>query len=244
MLKKNNQARQLFLEELPRESIRKVFLKILLVVLFFLVLSIITYLIQATFMPEENLFAILSFIHPFFILTLVLFYRGRIKEMVSQLFPKIANKSVRLILGILMIELLLGTISGLISFTLLRTPERWDWLEKYVHSGLNEISFEYLQITFLSFVYFLFIAFTEEFVFRFTTYRFLRRRSLLLALLVSSILFTTIHGVFNLNYFIFAIIIALYYEYTNFFVGSVFIHAVHNLFIVFFSRFLTYIILR
>lgn len=143
---------------------------------------------------------------------------------------------------ILLLELLLGVIFNSIGFGFLKTPQRWTWLENYVNASPNSITIDYLFSLVGTFFIFMFISLSEEFVFRFTIYRHLRRKGLLFALLITTALFTFVHGVFNLTLVISALIYTLYYEYTNYFVGVVAIHTLNNFLVVYYSYYLTYLL--
>lgn len=78
-------------------------------------------------------------------------------------------------------------------------------------------------------------AFMEEFIFRFTIFRFLRRKGFLFAVILSSFLFSLLHLYTPISFissFVFGILIATYYEYSNSFIKTTIIHTLHNTLIV------------
>jgi membrane protease YdiL (CAAX protease family) len=247
-------SHKVFLKQLPSgDSRKKVLLKVLIVGLvgFFLsfVFTIFTFLALKPDLSSLNywrfLLAIITQDLPIMLLTIVLFYRSEIKNICKQIFPKVANKSALIIFGVMLLDLISIIFINLISYISNGSSEKFKLLEKYINSGSNSISFEYLIGLSQSLLLFLFIAFAEEFVFRFTIFRHLRQKGLLFALLISSILFALPHG-FNgiIGALVFGIIIAIYYEYTNYFFGTVIIHALRNLIILYYSYYFTYRIVQ
>jgi|688.fasta_scaffold00913_7 membrane protease YdiL (CAAX protease family) len=238
-----------FLEALPKIGLKSILKRLLVVFIIGIFLSLISVIIITVgFKIEEpkqsNLEYLLLFSAqhiPLFLTTLFLFYKGIPKKNVlSQLRSKITNKSVWLIGLALLINLILGILLILYSFTYgVRTDiASYQWLTQYINAGESKITLEYLMKISTSLFIFISIAFIEEFIFRFTLYRFFRSKGLLLALLISSGVFAFFHGNAFLDAFIFGVVIALYYEYTNNFFGAVIIHTLTNQFIVFYSYYL------
>lgn len=250
---KNTEAHLAFLASLPDEPWKKVLLKVALIGIFGFLLSLISVvaaLATIKYDPKASgnwkfLMMIVAQDFPVFILTLFLFYRGRFKVIYPELWPRISNKSLLLVIGLLLLNLILGTGFNLITFIFSGSPEAVGWLENYINSGQERITPAYLYLLFQSLTVFVFISFFEEFVFRFTVFRFLRKGGLFVALMVSSILFGFIHGSNGtLGAILFGVLMALYYEYTNNLLLIIVIHAFHNLLIVYYSYFLTYYILQ
>lgn len=78
-------------------------------------------------------------------------------------------------------------------------------------------------------------AFMEEFIFRFTIFRFLRRKGFLFAVLLSSLLFALMHLYGTISFissFVFGILMAVYYEYSNSLIKTIILHTLHNTLIV------------
>lgn len=78
-------------------------------------------------------------------------------------------------------------------------------------------------------------AFMEEFIFRFTIFRFLRKKGFLLAVILSSFLFSLLHLYSPVSFFssfIFGALMALYYEYSNSIIKTTILHTLHNTIIV------------
>lgn len=78
-------------------------------------------------------------------------------------------------------------------------------------------------------------AFMEEFIFRLTIFRFLRRKGFLFAVLLSSLLFALmhLHGTISfISSLVFGILMAIYYEYSNSLIKTTILHTLHNTFIV------------
>lgn len=238
-----------FLEALPKVGFKSNLKKLLVVFIVGIFLSLVSVIIITVgFKIEEQKQSNLEYLilfsaqHiPLFLTTLFLFYKGTPKKNVlSQLKSKITNKSVLLIGLVLLINLLLGIALILYAFTYGGRTDTasYQWLAQYINAGESKITLEYLMKITTSLFIFIGIAFIEEFIFRFTLFRFFRSKGLVIALLISSGLFAFFHGNAFLDAFIFGVIIALYYEYTNNFFGAVIIHTFTNQFIVFYSYYL------
>lgn len=235
-----------FLNSLPDETRRKSLLKILFVGLsgFPLLLIPAVFIIISTkykFINSNDwIFFLLITAQdmPVFILTLLVFYRKKMIISLKQILQAVSNRSAFLICGVLLVNLIIGTIFSLFRFNLTE-------IKHYINSVNDEITINYFYQLFRSFCFYAIIAFFEEFIFRFTIFRYLRKHGLILALILSSLLFGIVHGSDRLLLsFLFGVVIALYYEYTNYFIGTVIIHALYNLLIGYYSYYLAYLILR
>lgn len=248
------ETRQTFLKDLPLESVRSVLLRMLIVFLVGFLLSIsliLIILLTLDYNPLKQksfnyLFTIIVQDISFFLLVFILFYKRNLRQILSQLFPKTVNRAIVPVLLFLLINLIIGVSITIISFVFAgRNAEVWKWLSNYINSGPSNISVDYLYILFVSLLGWLIVGFFEEFIFRFTLYRFLRKRSFLLALFLSSLIFGLIHGSQGpVGAVIFGVTVALYYEFTNNFWGTVLLHALENVFIVYYSYYLTYYIFQ
>lgn len=241
-----------FLNNIPQITIKSLFTKITLLLIFGLLLSIVSViatLVISQSNPQgsnlERLVLILSQNLPFFIITIIIFYRKDLKNMWASLTPAVSLKSFKLILIVLTIFLIEGLIVNYIQFGILFTDDKFEFLKNYVSQGEDKITLPYLITLSQSIVLFLAVAFFEEFIFRFTIFRYLRGKGILTALIISSVLFSLAHGSYSaLSIFIFGIIISLYYEYTNYFWGTVLIHLIYNQFILYYTYYLVYLILK
>lgn len=241
-----------FLDNIPNISTKSLFAKIVSLSFFgflFSVVSVIATLVISQSSPQgsnlERLGLIMSQNLPFFIITVMIFYSKDSKKLWSNLSSDVAVKSPKLILAVLAFFLIEGLITNYVQFGILFTSDKFEFLKSIVSQGEDKITMSYLVILFQSIMLFLVVAFFEEFIFRFTIFRHLRRKGILVALIVSSILFTFAHGSYSaLSIFIFGIVISLYYEYTNYFWGTVFIHLIYNQFILYYSYYLVYLMLK
>lgn len=241
-----------FLNNIPQITIKNLFTKITLLFIFGLLLSIVSViatLVISQSNPQgsnlERLVLILSQNLPFFIITIIIFYRKDLKNMWASLTPIISVKSYKLILVVLAVFLISGLLVNYVQFGILFTDDKFEFLKNFVSQGEHKITLPYLITLSQSIVLFLSVAFFEEFIFRFTIFRYLRKKGILIALVLSSLLFTFAHGLHaGLSTFIFGVLIALYYEYTNYFWGAVLIHLIYNQIIFYYSYYLIYLILR
>ena len=246
--------REQFLSNLPDEPLKKTIGKIIVLFLFGFILSLILLFISFfvfkinLFSGENKSFLILLILQdlPFIILAILLFYRKiSLKNIFSQLLINTSNKSIKMLLIFLLLDFLVAFILNFVTFGINTSPEKLKWLETYINSSPNTINLSYLILLLTSFLSFTVIAFCEEFIFRFTIYRYLRKHGFILAIISTSILFGILHG--NTGFvstFVFGIIVAIYYEYSNNFFGSVLLHILSNQFIVFYSYFLVYNLIR
>lgn len=244
--------RRAFLKYLPDQPLKSVSVKVILSLVVGFILSIVsvmgTLVLLSNWVGTGNQPFIVTKISqdlPLLLIVLIFFYRGRLKESFLEIVPKTANKSLLLIAGSLVTFLAFGVLSTVINYRFIYPPEAWVWLENYIQANPDHISLGYATELSISLVFFIVVAFSEEFVFRFTIYRFLRRHGFLLALVVSSLLFSLLHASTGfVGVLFFAIFITIYYEYTNHFLGAVVIHTFYNLLIPYYVNYLTYLVLR
>lgn len=174
---------------------------------------------------------------------LVLFYRRSFKKILTQLLHANSNKSY--IPSVITLLILLAITTTVFIFLYL-----WfgydDTQSKVLQEYYNQdITIEYLKGSFFVFLFYLVGAFFEEFIFRFIMFRHLRRHGLLLALLISSVLFSLMHGNIGIPFsFVFGVAIALHYEITNNFFRSVAIHALHNYLSVYYASYIAYLLFK
>ncbi|OGE25309.1 hypothetical protein A3H85_02460 [Candidatus Daviesbacteria bacterium RIFCSPLOWO2_02_FULL_40_8] len=222
-----------FLDSLPSISFKEFFIKIFLI---FFSVSLIIYTLHkpiVQFYSSNYYLSIIGSMYPtiiehLFYITLIaiLFYKFELGKLLRQLFPHKVNKSLTLFFTTLALILIIPFVIRLIGGL-------------QIHPALNEATpnqvieklFNPLALLLLS--GFLFIrAFIEEFIFRFVIFRFLRRKGLLISVIISTLLFSLLHQfgfVASINTFIFGALIALYYEYSNSFLKTVFLHLLNNL---------------
>lgn len=222
-----------FLESLPVVSLKGFILKTLFI---FFSVSLITYFLQGSivqFYKSQPYLNIIGAVYPtiiehlfYIVFILALFYKFNLKILVKQLFYQKINRSLSLLLVflaiIILVPLLIRISNGLQIHPVLKEAASNQVIGKLFN-----------PLAFLLFTVYLFIrAFVEEFIFRFVIFRFLRRKGLLLSIIISALVFSLLHqfGIKgSINTFIFGIIIAFYYEYSNSFLRTVFLHLLNNL---------------
>ncbi len=176
----------------------------------------------------------------FFVL---LFYSKSYKNIKGQLFQKYSNKSYIVTISVILLLFIITTAVFILSNNGLKLDE--NQLAEVAKYYDQPITITYLFSSFFGLFFYLITAFFEEFIFRFTIYRFLRRSGLVLALAISSLLFALVHGGTSVPFsFIFGIFAALHYEQTNSFTRTVVIHALHNYLNIYYASYLAYILLK
>lgn len=227
-------TRDYFIAHLPVVTMRVVVFKLITTIIAGLILSIVfvtfgAFLIEQTGLSNQHSYSLMIILQDLGILivTLVVFYRNK-NINIFPTNPKRTNKLRK--------HLLLGNIIFVVLFTLITQTislvhnysDTISSLQKYINMGEDRITINYLFNYLIGFITLIFIAFTEEFIFRHTFFRFLRKHGLILSILFSSILFHIIHGqIFHIG-FVYGIILCLYYEYTNDFKGIVITHTINN----------------
>lgn len=248
----DKKVHQDFLSNLPDLPLKKVIIYILILLIIGFCLSLISITIaliltKVSLLKGSNFdfsIGILAQDLPIAILAFILFYKLNIKKVSLQLNPKRVSRSPLLFFGAIFFIFIIGLIMNLATFATNKDPNSWKFLLNYVNKGVDKITPSYIYLYLTSFIAMLILGIFEEFIFRFTIYRFLRKHGIFLALILSSILFSLIHGNVNISIIIFSIIISLYYEYSNNFLGVVLIHVINNQLMVFYVNYLTYLILR
>lgn len=242
--------RKAFLDNLPNVDAKGVIVKAILGVIIGISVSILPTLGILSLESFKNLsssnnFVISKLIQDVTLLTifLLLFYKGSYKKIRNQLSQVNANKSYVVSIGILILLFLITTsIFVFLTRNINLDPSQVGEIENFYSQN---ITLNYLWKSLLGIFFLTIVAFFEEFIFRFTIYRHLRKKSILLALVFSSLLFSLAHGNIAIPFsFIFGIIIALHYEFTNNFTRTFVIHALHNYLNVYYAPYVAYMLLR
>lgn len=227
-------TRDYFIAHLPVLSLRVVAIKLIVALITGFVLSLIfvvfgALLIEQTGLSGQNSLYLMIILQDLGILivTLLVFYRS----ISIGLFPKNSLRTHKL-----RKYLLLGNITFVVLFILVSNvvslaqnySETILSFQKYISMGEDRVTTNYLINYLIGLITLIFIAFVEEFIFRHTIFRFLRKHGLILSILFSSVLFHIIHGqIFHIGFF-YGVILCLYYEYTNDFKGIVITHTINN----------------
>jgi len=243
------ETRKSFLSQLPNETFKKVVIKIILLFsIGILVSSILAILgvgvVELTNLTSNFSFSLIIFLQNigFLSVTLLLFYKGNLGETITKNKKETNKLRCYLVGGNILFILLLFSVIAILSlmFNKLDSIESY---QKIVDLGEDKVTVSYIGNYLLTLLTFLFIAFSEEFVFRHTIYRFLRRYGMVLAILVSSILFYIVHEQIIHIGFIYGVILCLYYEYTNDFKGLVLTHTINNILLTFVPFYVAYIVI-
>lgn len=240
-LTESNEARESFLFLLPNETLKKVATSTILLFLIGFIVSLVFVIIGVVIIETAKLttklsFPLMVFLQDtgFLVVTLLLFYRGSLVKIVPRSKEvKISNKlRLYLVIADVMFVLLFTFGVSIVSFALDRSGTL-SWFRMLINLGEDKVTVSYSLNYALTVVTILFIAFSEELVFRHTLFRFFRRHGLVLSIFVSSVLFHIVHGQIIHIGFIYGMILCLYYEYTNDFKGLVLTHTIHNLLLTF-----------
>jgi len=240
---KSHEARKEFLMALPQLSLQKIILKIIFAII--LVFSFIALYIGITEMvgfktgslrePYTNrIMEDYVFLVAGVVLTYLVFYKRSIRNLLGSLFPKKANRSLKLFIFVLIIDLLI------VLFFAIFDIKNWDQriLNENKVKIISEMGSKRGQLLINSLLISLILfanAAAEEFIFRFTLYRFLRKYGFLLAVFISSLFFFSIHY-FTLRsiiqHLLFGALMCFYYEYSNSILRTTIIHTFHNLILI------------
>lgn len=242
--------RQDFINNLPAAPFKKTLLKSIFVLVvgiilsFILTIALLSFDFIKNFVPEH---VTGKFVQDFSIaaLVLVFFFRSSISKLKGKLFPKATYKSYLATLFTLLF-LFLITLAIFISLTIISQANRSEAQLKEIESFYSQkMDFGYLLQSFSGLLFLLIGAFFEEFIFRFTIFRFLRKKGLVMSLVISSLLFSLVHGNMAIPFsFLAGLIFALHYEYTNNFTRTFIIHALHNYFNVYYASYVTYLFIK
>lgn len=176
---------------------------------------------------------------PVLLLLYLFLYKKDKSDLLVLLFPK-KQKSSIFISTITYFALFIFTFIGLYIFYL-------NAGNKNDLAGMFEYQLDntYLLTSMLGLVTYLILAFMEELIFRFTIFRYLRKRGLVVALLASSLLFAVVHMNVGIPFALVAgIIFALHYEYSNSIIATTVVHAIHNYATFYYSSYLIYLLTK
>lgn len=227
-----HEAHKKFLNNLPNLSLGKTFFKIILTGILSFVLIIPLAVISESLELKGNvienfIFYLIPVISCYFI-----FYRGDLRKTLADLLPKTINRSVKFFLLILTIDFLIVLVFGMIDIN--------NTSQELINDVAKQIASESGKEPFLrgllSSFFIIFIgAAAEEFLFRFTIFRVLRKFGFFFAAITSSFLFVLIHQLSIssiISVLLFGLLMCFYYEYSNSFLRIAMIHTIHNLFFV------------
>lgn len=226
-----HEAHREFLNNLPNLSLGKAFFKIILTGILSFVLIILLILISEGLKLKgniiENFVYLAAVISCYFI-----FYKGHLRKTLADLLPKTINRSIKFFLLIFAIDFLIVLVFGLININN-SSQELINNAAKQIASESGKKSF---LVGLLSSFFIMFIgAAAEEFLFRFTIFRVLRKFGFFFAAIVSSFFFILIHQLSAgsiISNLLFGLLMCFYYEYSNSFLRISMIHTIHNLFFV------------
>lgn len=243
---KNSKAA--FFDSLPSQPIKKVLIKLLLLLTTGFSIGIVLVGLFGSLInkirPSELKMPVVLFLQnsPLLILLLFFFYGKSSKNLLKQLFPKTANRSILLTLLFYFVLLILMVLIFYIAALK-------DGFNSYLNATSEifnqKTTFTYIIKSLLGFLIYLLLAAFEEFVFRFTFFRYIRKKGLMFALIISSIIFSFSHMNIGIPFsFLVGILLALHYEYTNSFAKTVFLHAFHNYFNIYYSMYFVTLMIK
>ena len=249
-LKIPSKFRQEFISSLPSASFKASLLKSIVVLVIGTVLSIVLSVLLFSLDALKDLmseFAISKLVQDLVIsaLIIIVFFRSTMPKTKGLLLPKVRYKSYAASLFTLFTLFLIVSVAFISLAISSQTNLSETQLEEIKNFYSQKMDFNYLIKSAQGLLFLLIGAFFEEFVFRFTIFRYLRRRGFLLSLVASSLLFSLVHTTTGIPFaFIAGLIFAIHYEYTNNLVTTSIVHAFHNYFNVYYASYVAYLFIR